>query len=61
MECILNGIDFETIEEAEKILTRPIQAEYPTIYTTCPNPKCISNHEYVQRVAFHEKTAEDRA
>ena len=49
------------IEEAEKDPSRPTKPEYSTIYTTCPNPKCISNHEYVERVEFHEKTAEDHA
>ena len=49
------------IEEAEKDPSRPIKPEYSTIYTTCPNPKCISNHEYVESVEFHEKTAEDHA
>ncbi|MFC4804027.1 aspartate carbamoyltransferase [Filifactor villosus] len=49
------------VEEAEKNPQRPVEEVYSTIYTKCPNPKCVSNHEYVESVAFHEKTAEDLA
>lgn len=49
------------ISEAAKDPSRPTEPEYSTIYTKCPNPKCVSNHEYVESVEFHEKTAEDRA
>ncbi len=45
------------IKEVDEVVE---EKEYPIIYSSCPNPKCITNHQYVERVAFEQKSIKNR-
>lgn len=49
------------VTDAEQNPAKPEETKYDTIYSNCPNPKCVTNHQYVKQVAFYKKTAEDGA